>query len=518
MKNDKNKFFKLIIALMSANLIAKVIGMLREVYLAKYYGASMFTDAYVIANNIPIILFGVVGVALGSSYIPLYSEIKEKEGKENAIKFTNNVISVLLVGCTIITVLAEIFTKELLYIFAVGFEGETLNFAVSFSRVLMPCIFVMALMNIFGSYLQVNGDFVAIGYVTIPSNLIIVISTILSYKMSNIYILVIGTLIGTISQLIYYYPFIKRNGFNFKFKINFKDKWINKMGIMIIPVLLGEAVNEVNKIVDKTLVSGLDQGSISSLNYADKLIGLFTGVVIVSITTLVYPKLSKLVAENSLNKFRELLEDTVNGILLVIIPIIASIIIISPMIVKLIFQRGSFDSEDTIMTYQAMNCYAIGLIGISLRDILIKVFYALGETKTPMINGVICSLINIPLSICFIKFMGHKGAALATSIASVVCIIRLMYKIRQKVRGISFRHIFSNIIKAILSMIAPLVILNVMYKIIVSSALNIVMQFTCITFVLIVLSMLYIGTLSLLRCKEVNMILKKVIKRGSNEK
>lgn len=516
MKNSKIKtksFFKITVILMIANLIAKVIGMLREVFLAKYYGASMYTDAYIIANNIPIIIFGVVGVALASSYIPLYSEIDKKKSKKEAIKFTNNVMSLLLVGCFIITIFGEIFTKQFINIFAMGFEGETLNFAIQFTRILMPCIFVMALMNISGSYLQVNDDFTVIGYVSIPSNIIIVISTILSYKLGNIYILVIGTTIGTFSQLVYYYPFLKRNGFEFKLNLNVKNRYIKKMGIMLIPVFIGESVNEINKIVDKTLVSGLDYGSVSSLNYADKLVGLFTGIFVISITTLVYPKLSKLIAENKNIEFNKLFKKVINNIIILVVPIIGIILVIAPFIVKLVFQRGTFDNNDTIMTYQALNCYAIGLIGISLRDILIKIFYSLKDTKTPMINGIICSVMNIPLSIILIKAIGHKGAALATSIVAIISVLRLMYKVSTKIKNITFKDTLLILIKAIVAILLPLEGLKIIYSIIICNSMNIIIQLITIMFSVFIVGGMYVGILLLLRCKEIKDMIWLIKKR-----
>lgn len=503
MKEDKTKgFLRITLIVMIGNLLTKVIGMLREVYLAKYYGAGMYTDAYIIANNIPSIIFGVVGVALASSFIPIYSEVNERDGKNEAVKFTSNLISILLVGCTIITIFGEVFTKQFISIFAMGFQGETLDYAIKFSRILMPCIFVMALMNVAGSFLQVNNDFKVIGYVSIPCNIIIILATIFSYKLENIYILIFGTLIGSFIQLVYYYPFIKRNGFKFKFRIDLKNKYIKQLSIVIIPVILGEAVNEVNRIVDKTLVSGLDTGSISALNYADKLIGVFTGVFVVSITTLIYPKLSKLIAENNNDEFNQILKKFINVITLMVIPIIAVILVLSPFIVKLVFERGTFDSESTKMTYEALNCYAIGLLGISMRDILIKVFYCLKDTKTPMVNGVICSFLNIPLSIILIKIIGYKGAALATSIVSIVCVLRLMYQITKKVEGIDFKDSMICIQKSLIAIIIPFVGLKFFFDYLMNFEINMILNVFILGIAVLVVLSIYVGLLILLKSKE----------------
>ena len=210
MKKKKVSVLKITIVLMVINLISKFVGMLREVFLAKYYGASMYTDAYIIANNIPIIIFGVMGTALSSTFIPIYSEInsKDKDGKL-ALNFINNVLSLVMIFCGIIAIIGEVFTKETVLIFAKGFEGEILDYSIQFSKILMPCIFAIAIMNVFVGFLQISGRYTVISSVTIPCNLIIVISLMLSYKFDNIYIMILGTLFGNITQVVYLYPFAK---------------------------------------------------------------------------------------------------------------------------------------------------------------------------------------------------------------------------------------------------------------------------------------------------------------------
>ena len=170
------------------------------------------------------------------------------------------------------------------------------------------------------------------------------------------------------------------------------------------PVFVGVAVNQVNGLVDKTLASTLVEGSISALNYANKLNEFVMGIFIVSITSVIYPLLSKLSAANNKEEFNNSIVKSINYVILLVIPISIGAMVLSTPIVKLLFERGAFDLRATQMTSSALFCYSIGIIGFGLRDILSRVFYSIQDTKTPMINGAIAMALNIVLNLILIIY------------------------------------------------------------------------------------------------------------------
>ena len=257
-----------------------------------------------------------------------------------------------------------------------------------------------------------------------------------------------------------------KKGYRYKPYATLSDENIKKMLFLIGPVLIGVAVTQVNSIVDRTIASTLVEGSISALNYATKLNQFVMGMFIVSISSVIYPVLSRLSSENNKEKFNESIVRSINTVILLIIPISVGAIILANPIVKILFQRGEFDARATQMTAVALTFYSIGMLGYGLRDILGKVFYSLQDTKTPMINGVIAMSLNIILNISFVKFtnMQLAGLAFATSISSLVTITLLFFSLRRKIGNFGEKNIFSVLVKSLISAGLMAIVTTFSYK------------------------------------------------------
>ncbi|MFR1077439.1 MAG: murein biosynthesis integral membrane protein MurJ, partial [Romboutsia timonensis] len=197
----------------------------------------------------------------------------------------------------------------------------------------------------------------------------------------------------------------------------------------------------------------LVEGSISALNYANKLNGFVMALFIASIAAVIYPMLSKLSSEDDKDKFTASVVRSINSVILLVIPISVGAIVLSTPIIKLLFQRGEFDARATSMTAIALIMYSIGMVAFGLRDILGKVFYALQDTKTPMKNGVIAMVMNIVLNIILVKYLQLAGLALATSISAIVCIFLLFGSLKKQIGYFGQDKIIKTTIKSIISAI-----------------------------------------------------------------
>ncbi|OSB10005.1 murein biosynthesis integral membrane protein MurJ [Paraclostridium bifermentans] len=447
-----SKVAKAAVGLMAATLIAKILGFGRELALASAYGASGTSDAFLVAMNIPAVIFSAIGTSLGTAFIPLYCDLEAKQGKKASLKFSNNVLNIVVLLCLITSLVGVVFTEPIVKLFAVGFKGETLTQAIYFTRVLILGMAFLGMSYIMMAFLQVKENFVIPGLMSVPYNMLIIISIFLSVSI-NPNLLPWGTLIGLSLQFVFQYPFARKKGFKYRPYINLKDEYLKKMLWLIGPVLIGVAVTQVNSIVDRTIASTLVEGSISALNYATKLNQFVMGMFIVSISSVIYPMLSKLSTENNKKKFKESIVTAINVVTLIIIPISVGAIILAEPIVKLLFQRGEFDSRATQMTAIALIFYSIGMLGFGLRDILGKIFYSLQDTKTPMINGIIAMVLNIVLNLAFVKYtnMGLGGLAFATSISSLVTIALLSVSLRRKIGAFGGKKIISVLIKSIIA-------------------------------------------------------------------
>lgn len=460
-----SKVAKATIVLMMATIIAKVLGFGRELVLASSYGASMYSDAYLTAMNIPLVLFTIIGTTLETVLIPMYFEVNSDLGEKKALNFTNNVFNIVIAICIVLAILGFVLTEPLVKVFAMGFEGQTLKVAIDFTRITIIGIVFTGLSYVMTAYLQIKNNFTVPGLISVPKNIIIIISIILSVKY-NPYIMIWGTLIGIATEFLFQLPFAIKSGYKYQPYINIKDKYIKKMSWLIGPVLIGVAVNQVNTMVDRTLASTLAEGSISALNYANKLNGFVMAMFITSVGAVIYPILSKLSSEDNKEKFISSVVQSINSVILLVIPISVGAMALATPIVKLLFQRGEFDARATSMTAIALIMYSIGMVAFGLRDILGKVFYALQDTKTPMINGAIAMIMNIVLNIILVKYLQLAGLALATSISAIVCIFLLFGSLNKKIGYFGQDKIIKTTIKSIVSAVIMGVVTYFTYDIV----------------------------------------------------
>ena len=448
------------IILMFITLISKITGFIRDIILAQSFGASIITDAYLTALNIPVVLFDGISSSLGTTYIPMFFKIKEEDGNDLVNKFTSNILNIVILLSIIFIIISLIFTPYIVKIFAIGFKGEELKLTIKFSRILIFSMIFIATNGLISSYLVANGKFYISGLVTIPFNIFCIISIIIG-SLTNSKIMVIGTLIAYIAQLLFQIPFLLKTGYKHNLKINLKDENIKKILYLIVPVFLGSYVNQINAVVNRTLASTLEFGSITALNYANKLNIFAVGILVISISTVMYPILSKLASENNIVEFKRSLLRNIDIVVIVMLPIMIGIMILSTPIVKILFEQGSFNSHDTYLTSTALFYYSVGIVAVGIRDITSRAFYSLQDTKTPVKNAVIAVFINMICSIILVKVLGIGGLALSASISSILGALLLILDLRKKIGNLGLKSSILTFIKcSIASIIMGILVIN----------------------------------------------------------
>lgn len=447
-----SKTAKAALWIMIATMLSKVLGFGRELVLANFYGTGQYADVFLLTLNIPGLIVAVVGSAIATTYIPLYFETKEKKGDKEALKFTNNILNICAIITVTIAILGLIFTKEFVEVFAGGFEGEKFQLAVNFTKIMISGVLFLGMSKIFSSYLQVNDNFVIPGLIGIPYNIIIIMAIVISTK-TNITILAIGALIAMASQLLFQIPFAYKKSFKYKPYIKLKDETVKEMVLLVLPMLVGVAIGQLNIFVDRALATTLSDGKLSALNYANKLNDFVMALFVTSVVTVIYPKLAKMSNSENNDGFVSTIIKSSNSITLVVLPIAIGAIVLAEPIVKILFQRGQFDANSTAMTSMALRFYALGLLAMGIRDILYRVFYSMSDTKTPMINGSIALIINILLNLLLINKLDYIGLALSTSISSIITIILLFISLNKKVGYFGGDKIIKTGIKSLISSI-----------------------------------------------------------------
>ncbi|MGE8078370.1 murein biosynthesis integral membrane protein MurJ [Peribacillus loiseleuriae] len=437
---------KSILLIMVFAIFTKMLGFSRDILLSYFYGVSNISDAYLISIIIPTSIVALIGTGIATSYIPMYSAIENDNGIKIADEFTNNVINFILIICTIIVILVFIFTEPIVRLFASGFEGEVLNLTVTFTRISIFSVYFAGMIYVFSGYLQMKDKFSIPALMGVPLNLLIMLSIFLSTKF-NINILSIGTAVAMGFQALFLIPFVYKIGLRYKLKIDIGNEHIRKLIVLSLPVILGVSVTQVNVIVDKTMASHIAVGGISALNYAERLTEFIQATFVMSIITVIYPRISKLASEGNLNGLKKMVLGSINGINLLVIPVSVGAIILAEPIVRLLFGRGAFEEAAILMTSNALFFYSIGLMGFGLREVLSRAFYALQDVKTPMINAAIALFLNIILNILLSKFLGIGGLALATSISATFCTGLLLLKLREKIGPFGIKSITISFIK-----------------------------------------------------------------------
>jgi len=347
-----------------------------------------------------------------------------------------------------------------------------------------------------------------------PFNFVYIIYLLFFSKQFGVYGLMIAGVLAVMTQIFVQLPGLKKTNYKYTPLFDLKDDYFKKTMNMMLPVFISVTINDINVIIDRTLASTLDVGSISALNYSNKLNGLVLGVFISAITTVIFPLLSNEANRDNIDGVKNTMGYGINLILFITIPATVGLIVLANPIIEIAFQRGKFDIVATLMTSRALIFYSIGLVAMALRSLLYRVYYSLQDTKTPMINGVISVVLNIILNFVLVKLMDYAGLALATSVATIIATIVLLYGLRKKVGSLGIKGYIITFMKtglasSIMGLVAYLVYNGLYETLEVSKIYNLISLLVAVGLGVIVYGVLcYVFNV-----EEVRNIVNKVIGR-----
>jgi putative peptidoglycan lipid II flippase len=348
----------------------------------------------------------------------------------------------------ILVVFAWFLSPFIIRLTAKGFEGEQFNLAVKLTKIGLPMILFSGMIGSLTGFLHSEQRHMSSAAIGFPFNFIYILYLLFLSSTFGIKGLMVAAVIAVISQFIIQVPEARNAGFRYKFVFDIKDEYIKKVLYLSVPVLIGVAINDINVIVNKTLASELIDGSISALNYANKLNLLIQSVFVSAITTVIFPLLSKESNNDNIKGMKKIMGYGVNFILLITIPAAVGMIVLATPIVQVAFERGAFTPNDTIMTSSALVFYSLGVVASSLRLLTTRVYYSLQDTKTPMVNGGLSVGLNIVLSLILVRFMAHAGLALATSISSTAAVLLMFYGLKKKIGSLGTKGYIATFVKS----------------------------------------------------------------------
>ncbi len=514
----KKFVFKSALIMGSSTFISRILGFIRDVVIANFLGTSFMADAFFVAFRIPNLLRRLFGEgSLTASFIPVFTKYHIEKGKEEADKIASVSFTLLSIILFFITILGIDFSPVIVKMIAPGFEKfpEKFLLTVKLNRIMFPYIFFISLVALSMGILNSLKHFFAPAIAPAFLNIAIISGAYISYVLKiNIVIGISwGVIAGGIIQLILQLIYVKR----FKIKIvpnfNFNHPAIKEILLLMGPSVLGLAITQINIFIGTLLASFLPSGSVSYLYYADRLIQFPLGIFAVSIGSAVLPLLSEQHTKNNLEEMEKTFIFAMKLILLIALPATIGLIFAGKPIISFLFQRGVFDINALKNVYIAIIGYSLGLWAYAGIRVLVPLFYAFKDTKTPVKVGFYALIINVFSSIVLMKFFLHFGLALATAISSSFNFILLFLFLKKHIR-IDLKEIVSYISKLTIPCIIIVIILTC-FQILLPFDFNakFLIKFLYILFLVGLTIFMYILSCYFFKINEITFLLKKIFKR-----
>lgn len=446
------------IILMILTIISKIFGFVRESVMAAVIGAGDIKSIYVTATTIPDIMTYTVIVGIVAAYIPVYTKVRSEKGESEARDFTSNLLNILMIYGAIIFGLILVFAGPISKIFSPKLTGESLSLAKDFTRIMAISIFTFLYSAVIRGFLNAKGNFIDPVIPGIIVNIFVIGSTILTGIFDKPYILIVGTLIGSILQFARF-PYVSyKLGYRHKRFVDFDNPYIKYMLAMMVPIIISSAANKISILVDKSMASaflGID--SVAKIFYTENMLDFIVEVFTINIATITLPQIAKLANSGHISKMKEKTSSTLVLTMALVIPATLGMMALAHPIIRLIYERNAFSPADTNIVASLLISYGPYIVFISILKIFSNAFYAVGDSKTPLLVILSQQLINIILNILLVKVIGIDGIALATSISTLIgslCLLVAYYKKFDKAE--TNEHIFSIIKISLASIIMVL--------------------------------------------------------------
>jgi len=418
--------------------LSRILGLVRDIVVARFFGAGLVTDAFFVALRIPNLLRRLFAEgSLTIAFIPVFTDALTQKTRGDAFQLARVVLCLLSIVLAVVTILGILFAPWIVRIQAFGFGGSGIRYdlTVLLTRITFPYIFLISLVAFFMGFLNSLRHFAAPAAAPIFLNVGIIASTFLiSPRLSEPIVgVAVGVLIGGILQVALQIPWVLKKG------LSLQPIWIphhpavKRIGKLMLPAIFGSAIYQFNQFIGTLLASFLAQGSVSWLYYADRLVQFPLGVFAIAISTAALPSLSREASQKDSIQFTDTLGHALRMVFFVTIPSMVGLIVLGELILQVFFQRGAFDAYSTAMTYRALFFYALGLWAFSGIRVMVSAFYALQDTKTPVKVAIVALVTNLILSLLLMGPLRHGGLALALSLASAVQLCLLIFFLKRRI-------------------------------------------------------------------------------------
>jgi putative peptidoglycan lipid II flippase len=448
-----------------AVLISRILGLVRDQFFAKLFGAGLFNDAWIVALRIPNLLRDLFAEgALSAAFLPTFTENLRNRGREQAFLLANLVLSCLLILLGMLAVFLFFFSESFVTLLAAGYRDVPGKVEITsvLIRILSPFLMLIAMATVAMGVLNALNHYFLPALAPAFFNVALILAAIFlvpefaARGIVPIYAMGVGAIVGGILQFAVQIPLLRREGFRFHFRIDLHHPGIRRILRLIGPAIIGVSAVQLNVLVNTQLASFLqDNGPVSWLNYAFRIMYMPIGLFGVAVGVVNLREVSVFAAGGRIQELKETVANSVKMVSFLAIPSTVGLIVLAAPIIDVIFERGDFTASDTRFTSYALIAYALGLFAYSCNKVYVPTFYALDDTKTPVRISVLAVAINIVINVTLIILLpaGLKfvGLALGTAISVSASNSLLGSKLRGRVGSFREFKIIETVLKNLMA-------------------------------------------------------------------
>ncbi len=444
-----------------AVMCSRVLGLIREQVFAFFFGAGYAYDAFVVAFRIPNLLRDLFGEgALSAAFVAVFADYDSTRGEEETWRLANNVLAFFAIFLSLLTLVGVYFAEDIVLLLVKGeFEQEPGKVALTsmLTMIMFPFLVLISLSAVVMGALNTKGKFFVPAMASSFFNLGSIIGGLgFAYLCTRIGKpaiagMAVGTLIGGGLQLGCQLPLFRKVGFKFKPYLNLKDPGLHRILILMGPAVIGLSATQLNIFVNTNFASSCEQGSVSWLQYAFRLMQLPIGVFGVALSMASLPLISRYAAKKEFALLKEAFVSSLTMGFCLSIPAACGLWILAEPIVRVLFGHGNFGGVDIINTAEAIRFYSLGLFAYAAVKITVPVFYALGNTKYPVMGSFVGVGVNLFLVVSLIERMSYKATALSLSGAMACNFFFLFVVLYKQLSGFSLSYVVRGLVKIIVS-------------------------------------------------------------------
>lgn len=445
--------------------LSRLLGFVRDIIIADRLGTGLGAQAFFVAFRIPNSLRDIVGEgAVNAAIVPVLTEYRASGDEKEFLRVTRVLFNIAFLVLSVLTVLGILFSPFIVRLIAPGFMEDAAKYdlTVHLNRVIFPYLILIGLTAYFMGVLNAMKHFTAPAFGPVLMNVAMITSAVLLCPKIGAMGLAVGVLAGGVLQLAINIPVMIKRGITLSLRGGFRHKAVRRIGILLVPRVMGTAVYQVNIFVDTILASLswiVGSGGVAALYYANRLIQFPLAIFGIALAQAALPKMSHEYAVNDTERFKETIGFSLRVVFAVMLPASFGLAILGSPIVRILFERGEFTSYSTYITESALFFYSFGLLAYGGVKLLAASFYSMHDTITPVKVASIAMALNVILNLILMWPLKLAGLALATSISSSINFIILYAMLKKKIGAIK-----SGILNSFLRTLAASILMGVVLK------------------------------------------------------